>query len=134
MKKIGSWLGLLLATISPLSAQVSVEVKLEQDQFLPGEALQAAVRITNRSGQTLRLGAESDWLTFSVESPDGFAVAKEDDVPVVGEFVLESSKTATKRVDLAPYFALDRQGRYAIGATVRISQWDPPITSAPTTF
>jgi len=134
MKKIGSWLGLILATLSPLSAQVSVEVKLEQDQFLPGEALRAAVRVTNRSGQTLRLGAEPDWLTFSIESRDGFVVGKEADVPVTGEFVLESSKTATKRVDLAPYFPLDRQGRYAVGATVRIKKWDHQITSEPTSF
>jgi hypothetical protein len=134
VKKIGSWLGLILASVSPLSAQVSVEVKLEQDQFLPSEALRAAVRVTNRSGQTLRLGAEPDWLTFSVESRDSFVVGKEADVPVTGEFVLESSKTATKRVDLAPYFTLDRQGRYALSATVRIKQWDHQITSAPTSF
>ncbi len=134
MKRIGSWLGLILATLSPLSAQVTVEVKLEQDQFLPGEALRAAVRVTNRSGQTLRLGAESDWLTFSIESRDGFVVGKEADVPVTGEFVLESSKTATKRVDLAPYYSLERQGRYAVGATVRIKQWDHQISSAPTSF
>src|SRR5882724_6373716 len=124
MKKIGSWLGLILATLSPLSAQMMVEVKLDQDQFLPGEALRAAVRVTNRSGQTLRLGAEPDWLTFSIESRDGFVVSKDGDTPVTGEFLLESSKMATKRVDLAPYFLLDRPGRYAVGATVRIKQWD----------
>jgi len=135
MKKIGLWVVLLLTAVRPaLIAQVTVEVKLDQDQFLPGESLRAAVRITNRSGQTIRLGAEPDWLVFSIESKEGLVVTKEEEVPVIGEFVLESSKTATKRVDLAPCFALDRQGRYAVQATVRIKQWDHQITSQPKAF
>ena len=56
MKRIGLWISFLLAVLAPASAQVTVEVSLDQDQFLPGEAIIAAVRITNRSGQTLRLG------------------------------------------------------------------------------
>src|SRR5207249_11768589 len=70
-----------------------------QDQFLPGETLPAAVRISNRSGQTLRLGAEEDWLTFSVEARESAVVAKIGEVPVRGEFVVESSQRATKHVD-----------------------------------
>jgi len=134
MEKIGLCLGLLLAGASSLLGQVYVEVTLDQDQFLPGEAVQAAVRITNRSGQTLHLGADNDWLSFSIESRDGFVVGKEDDVPVAGEFALESSKAAIKRVDLAPFFDLDRQGRYAVQASVRIKEWDHLISSSPRTF
>ena len=76
MRKFGVWLSLLLGTVSPAGAQVTAEVTLDQDQFLPGETLVAAVRITNRSGQALHLGAEPDWLSFSVESRDGAVVAK----------------------------------------------------------
>ena len=134
MKKIGLCLGLMLAAVAPLSAQISVEVNLDQDQFLPGEALRASVRVTNRSGQTLHLGTEAEWLTFSVESRDGYVVTKDDDAPVTGEFTLESSKAATKRVDLAPYFSLDRQGRYAVQAVVKIKQWDHVVASSPRSF
>ena len=56
MKALGLWLGLLAAALSPVSAQVTVEVTQDQDQFLPGESMPTAVRITNRSGQSLRLG------------------------------------------------------------------------------
>jgi hypothetical protein len=52
----------------------------------------------------------------------------------VDEFVLESSKVATKYVDLAPYFALDHSGRYAVTATVRIKDWNQEITSPPRKF
>ena len=124
----------LLASLLTVSAQVSVEVVPDQEQFLPGEALPAAVRITNRSGQTLRLGAEPDWLTFSIESRDGFVVVKYGEVPVVGAFVLESSEVATKRVDLGPYFNLVQPGRYAVIATVHISQWDALEASKPKSF
>ena len=67
MKALGLWLLLLAATLSPVSAQVTVELTPEQEQFLPAESLVVAVRITNRSGQNLRLGQGEDWLTFSVE-------------------------------------------------------------------
>ncbi len=134
MKRFGLCFGLLAASLVPVAAQVTVEVLLDQDQFLPGEALVAAVRITNRSGQTLRLGNEPDWLTFSIEARDSPIVPKTGEAPVVGEFTLESSQMATKRVDIAPYFAFSRPGRYAVVATVRIKEWDREIASPPKSF
>lgn len=134
MKNFNAILGLLLAPLVQLSAQVTVEVKLEQEQFLPGEALPVTVKIRNRSGQTLRMGREANWLMFSVESRDGFVVTKSGESPVLGEFTLESSQVATKKVDLAPYFALTRPGRYSVIATVRIREWDGQASSAPQSF
>jgi hypothetical protein len=125
---------LLLTPLAQLQAQVVVEVALDQDQFLPGEAVPAAVKIKNHSGQTLRMGREADWLTFSVESRDGFVVTKSGEVPVAGEFVLESSQVATKRVDLAPYFSLIQPGRYSVIATVRIKEWNGQESSRPKFF
>ena len=134
MKRIGLWLCFLLAAMSSAPAQVTVEVTQEQDQFLPGETIMAAVRITNRSGQTLRLGAEADWLTFSVESRDREVVPRNSDVPVTGEFLLPSSKVATKRVDLAPYFSAGVPGGYSVTATVRIKEWSRDFSSQPRKF
>ena len=123
MKMTALWLGVLLAFSRSASAQVTVEVTQDQQQFLPGEALGVAVRITNLSGQSLHLGSEPDWLTFSVESREGTVVPKLGDAPVLGAFVLESSKVAIKRVDLAPYFMTTVPGGYQIVATVRIHGW-----------
>src|ERR1035441_4308176 len=134
MKALGLCLGIWVIALLPVSAQVTVEVTQDQDQFLPAEAVPTAVRITNRSGQTLRLGREQDWLTFSVQSHGDEFVTKIAEVPVVDEFVLDSSKVATKRVDLAPYFSLTRPGRYSIVATVRIKDWNQEITSPPRSF
>ena len=134
MKLTALTLGLALSPLLQMSAQVAAEVTLEQEQFLGGEALPAAVRVTNRSGQTLRFGSEPDWLTFLVESRDGFIVVKNGEVSVLGEFILESSKVATRHVDLAPYFALPRLGRYYVTATVRVKQWDATLTTQPKSF
>ena len=134
MKVLGLSLGLLVAALLPVSAQVTVEVTQDQDQFLPGETLLTAVRITNRSGQDLRLGGEEDWLTFSVQASGNQVVPKTGEVPVVGQFILESSKVATKRVDLAPYFSANHTGRFSVSATVRIKDWNEEITSPPKNF
>jgi len=134
MTKFGLWLGLWVASAACSQAQVTVEVTSDQDQFLPGEAISVGARITNRSGQPLHLGNEG-WLTFSVESREGFVVLRTGEVPVAGEFTLESSERATKHVDLQPYFSLSKPGRYLITATVQIKQWDNQvITSAPKPF
>lgn len=79
-----------------------------------------AVRITNFSGRTLRLGVDEDWLSFSVESMQGFIVNKIADPPVMEEFQLPSASKATRRVDLAPYYNLSRPGRYLISASIQI--------------
>jgi len=134
MNKIGLGLIFLVAWAGPLRAQVKVEVTQEQHQFLPGEPLEIAVRITNRSGQALHLGAEGDWLSFTINSKDNVVVPKNSDPPVAGEFVLESSKVAIKRLDLAPCFTLTQPGRYEIIATVYITDWKRELTSAPKPF
>jgi hypothetical protein len=122
-------LGLMLLAFFSTSAQVSVEVALDQDEFLTGESVPVAVRITNLSGQPLHLGADANWLTFDVESEDGFIVVKNADVPVAGEFDVDSSQVGTKRVDLQPYFDLTRRGRYHVVATLHIKDWGAEVSS-----
>jgi len=116
------------------SAQVDVELSLDQNDFLPSESVPLAVKITNRSGQQLHLGAEPDWLTFNVEAEDGFVVIKNAEVPVTGEFDLETSQLGIKRVDLQPYFSMIKPGRYRVVATLRIKDWSAQVASAPAHF
>lgn len=134
MKLFRLILGLAVTLVFSASAQVTVRLTLDQDQFLPSESLPVVVHITNQSGQPLHLGADPDWLTFSVEAADNFIVVKNADPPVVGAFELDSSQVATKRVDLQPYFDLRRAGHYRIIATVRIKDWNSDITSPPRGF
>ncbi len=116
------------------SAQVDMELSLDQDYFLPIETIPLAVKITNRSGQQLHLGADADWLTFNVEADDGFVVIKNAEVPVTGAFDLETSQLAIKRVDLQPYFSMTKPGRYHVIATLHIKDWSAQMASQPKHF
>jgi hypothetical protein len=133
MKHIGLLLALVLAFAGSLSAQVSVEVLMDQDQFLPNEAMTARVRIVNNSGQTLRFGPE-DWLSYSIEAMDGFVVLKNGNAPVAHNFEIKAAEMATAHADLSPYFNVSKPGRYAVTATVRIKDWDVQVSSMPKHF
>lgn len=124
----------LAAMISHAAAQLSVEIVAEQEQFLRDEGVPLKVRVTNRSGQTLRLGNDNDWLSFTVDSHDGAAVSKLGNVPVQGEFVLENAHVATRLVDLAPSYDLTQPGRYVVTATVRVKDWASEVSSKPRRF
>jgi hypothetical protein len=134
MKIITFAFALLLTAAPVLQAQVTAEVVMEQEFFLLGETIPAEVRITNRSGQTLHLGEDNDWLTFTVESRNNSVVAKNGDVPVQKAFELASGKTAIRRVEISPYFALNVLGRYQLNAHVRIKEWDSAVTAKPKGF
>lgn len=128
---------MLVATLGSAiaaGAQVTVEVVLEQDKFLPAESVPVAVKIVNRSGRTLHLGDQPDWLTFAVMGRDGFVVEKLGEVPVQEAFKLQSGEVATRRADLAPYFSLARSGGYRIEATVQLRELEGQATSKPKNF
>jgi hypothetical protein len=120
---------LLFASVCRLSAQVTVEVSTYQDEFLPGEAIPVVVKITNRSGQALKLGQSAGWLKFSIEARDGYVAFKNGEVPVPGDVTIESAQWASVRVDLAPYFQLPKAGHYAISASVDVPEWKQQIRS-----
>lgn len=134
MRKSFYAVALFLTSLSFASAQVTAEIVMTQESFLQGESLPVAVRIANQSGQKLTLGEDAEWLTFSIERRGGMVVAKNGDAPVQGEFTMESGQIATRRVDLNPYFAFDRNGNYKVTASVKLKAWNTTITTKPKTF
>lgn len=135
MKILGLLFSALLAATLCAQAQIKVELSLPQDEFLAGEAMPLTVRIVNRSGQTLHFGGNSDWMTFAIESKDGYVITKKGDVPVEGyDLLLPSSKLGKTDVDLAPYFSFSKPGRYTVTASVVIKEWNQQVSSAPKSF
>jgi hypothetical protein len=134
MKALFVFLCLALAAFAfDASAQVTVDLSLDQEQFLPGEDLPVTIHVTNRSGQLLHLG-ETGWLTFFIESEDGTVVIKKNDPPVKGLFDLDNSEVAIKHVNLGPYFNLQRTGTYHVTVTLHIAAWNSDISSPPQSF
>ncbi len=113
---------------------VTVQLSVDQEQFLSNEDVRVAVKVVNLSGQTITLGTDRDWLDFTVQARDQFVVSQIGDVPVVGEFSVPSSKQAIKRVNIMPYFDFRQPGRYTVTAKVKIAQWDKEISSPPLAF
>jgi hypothetical protein len=137
MKKIGLLASLVLLAACPLQAQfngVTAELKLGQDQYLPGEDLQLKVRIMNRSGQEITLGTDNDWITLSITGDNNIPCAKLAEMPVQGEFSLLSGEVGSKSLNPTPYYEFHRLGRYRITARIRIPQWRQEITCKSTTF
>src|SRR5271169_1421845 len=134
MKHTGLFLAAWFASAAALSAQqVKVEMKLDQDEFIVGEAIPLTVRIVNYSGQTLRFGDES-WINYSVEALEGFVVMKTGEGPMAHNFEIETSKMATLHTDLQPYFTISQAGRYRLRAGVRIRDWDAELNADPVEF
>jgi hypothetical protein len=127
-------LGLILLSAGWMRAQVTVEVLTDQEQFLRDESLQLRLRISNRSGQALKLGQEKDWLIFDVKHLNGSSVDRLAEIPPIGEFELASGEAGSKTFDLMPYFDFNESGRYQVTATLLIKQWGTEVTSKPVTF
>src|ERR1700761_4821988 len=128
MKRIGLFSVLLaLLTAGSVQAQVtgvSAELVMDQDQYLPGEDLHLKVRILNRSGQSVILGTDNDWVRMSITDQNGQSCMKLGDMPEQGEFSLESGEVGSKELNPPPYYDFKRLGRYRVTATVHIPQWN----------
>jgi hypothetical protein len=122
---------LLFASLGRLSAQVTVEIFTDQDEFLPGEAIPVVARITNRSGETMSFGHQKGWLKFAISAKEGFVAMRQGDIPIDNEFTLQSSEYANVRLNVAPYFQLDKTGHYKITATVSVPEWKKTFNSEP---
>lgn len=124
----------LLAGILAARAQVTVEIQLDEQQYLRGEAVPLRVKISNFSGQTLQAGEDADWLAFLVTGEDGKAVRATATMPPVKPFTIESAKTVALRVDLAPYYDLQAAGRYAVSARIKFNQLEKEFGTEPKKF
>jgi len=116
------------------SAGVTVELILDESIFLPGEDIPLGVRISNLSGRPLTFGSTSTWLSFYAESKSGEVIARLGQVPVEGEFTLESAKAGTKWWNVQPYFDFQESGVHQIYAEVRLPDMKDRVLSEPATL
>ncbi len=97
MKRIAVLLTLLAIAAISAHAQfngITAELELTQDQYLPDEDLQLRVKITNRSGQAVTLGRDTNWINVHIVGERNYIVPKTAEMPVTGEFTLLSGQQA----------------------------------------
>ncbi|MBX3733356.1 MAG: hypothetical protein KF791_12265 [Verrucomicrobiae bacterium] len=115
--------------VSLLRAQVDVDLAMERDAFLPAEPVEVSVRFANFTGAPLTLGADAEWIQFTVEGVDGRVVTKRSDPPETGEFTLEQATRGKLRWNLTPLFSLEDPGMYRVYATVSLPDGDLQTTT-----
>ncbi len=132
MRTIFFTVALVFCTVG--RAQVTVELSIDQQQVLRSESLPVRIKISNTSGQTLKLGGVPEWLTFSVETREGKAMSKAGEFPLPKPFTLENARSVSLKVDLMPAFNLSEAGHYAATARLRVPQLEQEIISDPKPF
>jgi hypothetical protein len=122
---------MMLSSIAWAGAQISVDILVDQTQYLRDESVPVKVHITNLSGQPIPLGQEPDWLSFQVEYSENGSASCSAPVAASEPFTLQSAKAVMRQFNLMPYFDFSRMGRYTVTATVRIKSWNQVFQSNP---
>src|SRR5580658_3803381 len=97
---------------------VTAELQIDQEQYMPEEDMQVKVRIVNRSGQPVFLGADKQWITFNVIGEHEYIVPKLGEMEVKKPLTLLSGQEVTLEFHPTPYFNFRRPGRYRLWATI----------------
>jgi len=137
MKTFGLLAALAVLAASSSQAQVNgvtAELLLDQNQFISCEDVPLNVRVLNRSGQEITLGTDNDWIAVTITGENNAPCAKLGNMPVRGEFSLQSGEMGTRTLNPAPYFDFQQPGRYRVSARIRLAQWQQEIGCKPVYF
>jgi hypothetical protein len=134
MSRVLVVLSLLALLLPSARAQITIDLLLDQEQFLRDESVPIKLQISNRSGQKIVFGRDPEWVTFTVENLDGSSVTRLNDLKLQGELALDSAMVGARTIDLLPFFDVTKPGRYAVTATVRVQGWDKEFLSKRKTF
>ena len=109
-----------LMLLSNASAQLEVNIRTTQTQFLAGESIVVGITITNRTGNDIILASRgrTPWLDFVVKRGNGEAVSsigRGDFAPVK----IAAGQAMAKSIEVSRLFHLKEQGTYTISAVVR---------------
>ncbi|MFT6179791.1 MAG: hypothetical protein ACJAQT_002988 [Akkermansiaceae bacterium] len=122
MKTILTFCILALST-ALVSAQVSVDIKVDRSQYLAHEPVTAVVTITNRSGRALSFVSKAEgsiahsWLDFSMRDSGGRGMQKRNN-KVFQKAMIPAGRSMARRVNLSSMFNVSRVSNYAVTAHV----------------
>ncbi len=126
------FVGVLLLCDNALVAQ-GIKVKLFADRidYLPNESLLIGVSIENFSGQPVVFGQHREWIRFLILDIKGHPVERNGNPPPGEIFIVPNASSATRWIDLAPYFNVRRPGAYFVTAKISVRQWSLNVQAEP---
>ncbi len=133
--KPGTFVVLLLLLAGTAQAQIQVGLKLHRLQYVSYEPIVATLTVTNLAGRDVELrdGGGQHWFGFEISSRDGQPIA-----PVTDQagppLKIESGKTVTRKVDLAPLYPVHDLGNYRVRANVFFADLNKYFYSQPKIF
>ena len=109
----------LISLAATASGQIQVALKLHRLQYVAYEPVVATIKITNLAGRAIDLRDENGqrWFGFEVTAGEGQVVApsgQESEMPLR----MEPGQTVTRKINLAPRFAVHELGTYRVRANV----------------
>jgi hypothetical protein len=128
-------LGVVLAAfLTPLRAQVLVDLSVRRSIYVAYEPLLATVRIKNLSGNTLLLSdmEGKKWFGFQIETLDGRPIPPNDPNYEIPPMQVPNGQSIAREVNLTQLYPITDPGSYRIRATIHSPELgyfsSPPIT------
>ena len=123
---------LLLAGTENASAQLGVEMSLNNTDYVSHESVKATVKVHNRSGQDVVL--PQGWLTFDVYNGSRMLSGHRGAAGGMPPFVLGAGKSITKVVSINSLYPVYDWGNYRVNASVYYPPLRNYFTSKPKRF
>jgi hypothetical protein len=111
---------LFLGLVATARAQIQVELKFKRLQYVAHEPVLATVKITNLSGRDIELHDDNGqpWFGFEVNAGEGRLLAALRQNAPEPALQVESGKTVTRKINLAPIYPVQDFGSYHVRANV----------------
>ncbi len=113
------FLVLPLLLVGNLCGQVGLDVKMARQQFIPHEAVNLSIQLTNITGSPLSLygDPQRSWLNIYITNERGEKVLPYNQLDF-GRTEIPTGNTVAKPVDLNAYFPIYRLGSYSAHVVV----------------
>jgi len=115
----------ILATVTSAFAQLGVNIRMSQSQYVAGEPVLVAITITNHTGSDIILASQgrTSWLDMVVKRANGepaSALGRNN----FGGVKIPSGQSMAKTIDIAGLYNLREQGSYSVSAIVSAAGLD----------
>ena len=108
-----------LTTAAPVSAQLYVDLKMENSRAVAHEPVNAIISLHNRSGQDVKLNGPGgrSWLRFQVYDHRGVLMTPRRGAPIMKPRTLGAGKSVSLKVNINAIYPINQFGTYRILAS-----------------